>query len=142
MGPRVYTAREAATLIPQVNRIFDELDRIRTRTRVVKSKSDVLEMLWAEAIQSESNPDHREYTHYAEEMERLRKDFDSATRKIADLEGMLKSVDQGLVDFYGVIDSRLVFLCWKRGESSIEFYHPLEEGFSGRQPIPAEELAR
>ena len=39
-------------------------------------------------------------------------------------------------------ENRLVFLCWKRGEKTIEYYHHLEDGFPGRQPIPEEELAR
>jgi hypothetical protein len=54
---------------------------------------------------------------------------------------VVKSVERGLVDFYGVIDSRLVSSAGGAGES-IEFYHHLEDGFPGRQPIPAEELAR
>ena len=44
----------------------------------------------------------------------------------------------GLVDFPGLIDGREVFFCWKSDEEDIEFYHELEEGFSGRKPIPRE----
>ncbi len=44
----------------------------------------------------------------------------------------------GLVDFPGLIDGKEVFFCWKSDEEEIEFYHELEEGFSGRKPIPRE----
>lgn len=44
----------------------------------------------------------------------------------------------GLVDFPGLIDGREVFFCWKSDEEDIEFYHELDEGFSGRKPIPLE----
>ncbi|MCH6575284.1 MAG: DUF2203 domain-containing protein [Bacteroidetes bacterium] len=44
----------------------------------------------------------------------------------------------GLVDFPGLIDGREVFFCWKSDEEDIEFYHELEEGFTGRKPIPRE----
>ena len=142
MGPRIYTPREANGLIPGVEDIFNDLDRIRTRLKQIKNKVDVLEMLWGDEIQSESNPDNREYGHYMDEIEQARKDYDESTKKFGELEALVKSVDNGLLDFYGVIDQRLVFLCWKRGEPGIEYYHHLEEGFSGRQPIPAEELAR
>lgn len=142
MGPRVYTPREANALVPQLNRVMDDLDQIRGRMRQIKGKIDVLEMIWGDEVQAETNPDHREYAHYAEEIEKIKKEFEAASRRLGELEGVLKSVEQGLVDFYGVIDGRLVFLCWKRGEKAIEYYHHLEEGFSGRQPIPAEELAR
>ena len=103
---------------------------------------DVLEMIWGEELQAETNPDHKEYGHYLESVDQAKKDFDVATHAFVDLEIVVKSIDQGLIDFYGVIDSRLVFLCWKRGEKGVEYYHHLEDGFPGRQPIPAEELAR
>ncbi|HVR84843.1 MAG TPA: DUF2203 domain-containing protein, partial [Planctomycetota bacterium] len=138
----IYTAREASALIPKLARAFDDVDEIRQRLKTLKGKMDVLEMIWGEEVQAETNPDHKEHKHYLEEIEQAKKDYDSAGRRIADFEAVVKSIEQGLVDFYGVIDGRLVFLCWKRGEKSIEYYHHLEDGFQGRQPIPAEELAR
>jgi hypothetical protein len=141
MGPRIYTAREATALVPKLTRTFDDIDQIRERLKTIKGKMDVLEMIWGEELSAETNPDHREHIHYLEEIDQAKKEFDSATRRFSEFEAVVKSVEQGLVDFYGVIDGRLVFLCWKRGEKSIEFYHHLEDGFPGRQPIPAEELA-
>jgi len=142
MGPRIYTPREAEALLPQLLALFDDMDRIRDRLKRVKGKIDVLEMIWGDEIQAETNPDYREYAHYLEEVDLAKKEFDATTRKVADLEAVVKSLEQGLVDFYGVIEGRLVFLCWRRGEKGIEYYHHLEEGFQGRQPIPANELAR
>ena len=142
MGPRVYTPREANAMVQPLDRIFDDLDGVRARLKQIKGKIDVLEMIWGEELQAETCPDHREYTHYIQEIEEAKKTFDGTARKIQDLEGVVKSIEQGLVDFYGVIEGRLIFLCWKRGEKGIEFYHHLEDGFQGRQPIPAEELAR
>ncbi|HLY07893.1 MAG TPA: DUF2203 domain-containing protein [Planctomycetota bacterium] len=142
MGPRIYTAREANALLPKLSRAFDEIDEVRQRLKTIKGKIDVLEMIWGEEVQAETNPDHKEHAHYLEEIEQAKKDYDAAGRRIGEFEAVVKSIEQGLVDFYGVIESRLVFLCWKRGEKSIEFYHHLEDGFPGRQSIPAEELAR
>jgi hypothetical protein len=142
MGPRIYTVREANALIPKVEDVLVSLDQVRSRLKQCKNKLDVLEMLWGEEIHSEQNPDHREFAHYVSEIEKAKKDYEACTRRLADMEVMLKSVETGLIDFYGVIDGRLVFLCWKRGEKSIEYYHHLEDGFAGRQAIPAEELAK
>ena len=99
-------------------------------------------MIWGDEVQTETNPDHREHKHYIEELEATKKGYEAALLKFGELDAVVKSLDQGLIDFYGVIDNRLVFLCWKRGEKSVEFFHHLEEGFGGRQPIPAEELAK
>jgi hypothetical protein len=142
MGPRVFTPREVNALLPDLVRCFEALDRVRERLRIAKGKLDVLEMIWGEEVRSETNPDRREHVHWLNELEQTKKDHDAAVREIAELEGVVKSVDQGLVDFYGVIEGRLVFLCWKRGEKAVEYYHHLEDGFPGRQAIPSEELAR
>jgi hypothetical protein len=142
MGPKVYTPREATGMIPRVEAVFGQLEQVRGKLRQVKKKVDILEMLWGDEIHADSNPDHREYSHYMQEIEQAKKDFDSISRRFAEMEAVLKSAEQGLVDVYGVIDGRLVFLCWKRGEKAFEYYHHLEEGFQGRQAIPSEELAR
>jgi len=42
----------------------------------------------------------------------------------------------GLVDFPAVIDGETVFLCWRSDESELAWYHPVEEGFGGRRPLP------
>ena len=142
MGPRIFTAREVNALVPKLGKLFEAVDTLKSRLRQLKGKMDVLEMIWGDEVQNETNPDHREHLHYVEEMESTKKDYEASLQKFGELEAVVKSLDQGLVDFYGVIDNRLVFLCWKRGEKTVEFFHHLEEGFTGRQPIPAEELAK
>src|SRR5262245_10964245 len=135
MGPRIYTVREAEALLPTVEKVFIDLDQVRARLRRLTGKMEVLEMLWGEELGSEDNPDHSEYEHYGGEMERAKADYDSAVRVLSDHEIQLKSVETGLIDFYGVVESRLVFLCWKRGEAGIGWYHHLEDGFQGRKEL-------
>lgn len=47
----------------------------------------------------------------------------------------VKDIDIGLLDFPCVVDGETVLLCWKRGEPRIGFWHRMEDGFAGRQPI-------
>ena len=49
----------------------------------------------------------------------------------------LKDLEIGLVDFPCRIRGREMYLCWKLGERSIQFWHLPEEGFAGRKPIDA-----
>lgn len=51
------------------------------------------------------------------------------------LGGVLKDPEQGLVDFYGHVDAKLVWLCWRFGETEVAHYHQLDEGFSKRKRI-------
>ncbi|MEE8369781.1 MAG: DUF2203 domain-containing protein, partial [Dehalococcoidia bacterium] len=47
----------------------------------------------------------------------------------------LKDIDQGLIDFRAALDGEEVYLCWKLGEPKIGWWHSLQAGFSGRQPL-------
>ena len=48
---------------------------------------------------------------------------------------LLKGFEDGLVDFYGYQEGRLVFLCWRLGEDQVAHWHDLDEGFAGRKRI-------
>jgi hypothetical protein len=47
----------------------------------------------------------------------------------------VKDLEKGLLDFPCRIEGELVLLCWRRGETRIEYWHTLEAGFRGRQPL-------
>lgn len=46
-----------------------------------------------------------------------------------------KSVTEGLVDFPAIMEGRKVYLCWKLGEPEVAYWHELDAGFRGRQPL-------
>jgi hypothetical protein len=56
-------------------------------------------------------------------------------REIADLGIEVKDINQGLIDFPSVRDGRIVYLCWRLGEGEIAYWHDLDAGFAGREPI-------
>lgn len=55
--------------------------------------------------------------------------------EVESLGAVVKDPQVGLVDFYGRVDGRLVWLCWKYGEEEVAHYHALDEGFAGRKAI-------
>ncbi len=69
----------------------------------------------------------------------------SWVRKLAEFQAILgefhdrriqiKDLDRGLIDFPALLGGREVFLCWEKGESDIEFWHDLDTGFAGREPL-------
>jgi hypothetical protein len=48
---------------------------------------------------------------------------------------VLRDIDRGLVDFPAVIDGREVYLCWELGEDEVDFWHDLDSGYRGREPL-------
>jgi hypothetical protein len=47
----------------------------------------------------------------------------------------LKDADKGLCDFPYMRRGRVVYLCWHLGEESIGYWHDIESGFGGREPL-------
>ena len=47
----------------------------------------------------------------------------------------VKDMDTGLLDFPCKVDDEVVLLCWRLGESAIEHWHTMEDGFEGRKPV-------
>jgi hypothetical protein len=59
-------------------------------------------------------------------------------KDIEELEGLgilIKSFDEGLLDFPSKRFNDEVWLCWKIGEHKIKFWHGKNEGFMGRKPL-------
>ena len=48
---------------------------------------------------------------------------------------VVKSIEQGLLDFPSKRFDEEVWLCWKHGETEIKFWHEKDSGFMGRKPI-------
>lgn len=48
---------------------------------------------------------------------------------------LLRDADAGLVDFPAEREGRPVFLCWRRGEPGVDFWHGRDEGFVSRRPL-------
>ena len=125
----LFTAEEANALLPALIPILTEL-------RAAKGELD-------EARQelSRLTPAMRGNGHCGAAMEleqRVRAIADRLTtgvRRIAELGVEVKDLDHGLIDFPSLRDGRVVYLCWRLGEGPIAYWHELDGGFAGRQPL-------
>ena len=55
--------------------------------------------------------------------------------RLQEAEVVLRDLERGLVDFPSVRDGREVYLCWLEQEPEIGYWHDLEAGFDGREPL-------
>jgi hypothetical protein len=69
------------------------------------------------------------------EIEKLIQQAKDAVAEIDSIGVQVKDLDTGLLDFPCMIDGEIVLLCWKMGESRIDYWHTVEAGFRGRQPL-------
>jgi hypothetical protein len=59
----------------------------------------------------------------------------NAIESVQQMGCLVKDLDTGLVDFPTLFRGVEVYLCWKLGESGIDYWHGVEEGFRGRKAI-------
>ena len=135
VGPLVYSLEEAQELVPLLDEAFDKLDDLREELRTSKLKLSTLEMLWGPELREPDCPDHEEAASLLEGMQHLQDDVTAVVQDLAEKGVTVKDVASGLADVYHVREGRLVFLCWKRGETAFGAWHHVDEGFAGRRPV-------
>jgi hypothetical protein len=69
------------------------------------------------------------------EMEELLKQVSESVAEIDAIGVQVKDLDSGLLDFPCRIDDQVVLLCWRMGEPAIKYWHTVDAGFQGRQPL-------
>lgn len=62
-------------------------------------------------------------------------EYQQGWQDVESLGCVVKDARMGLVDFYGEVDGKHVWLCWKYDEPEIGFFHALDEGYTGRRAI-------
>jgi hypothetical protein len=132
----LFTVEKANRALPLVRRIVADITAEHPRWRDLVARYELVAGA-ARADVGETN-----------EMIVLRHEVDRVAALIAgyvaELEQIgvtLKGFDDGLVDFYGNYEGRVVCLCWREGEDAVTHWHELEAGFAGRQPITPEFIA-
>lgn len=130
MAERLFTLEEARALLPTVRQIINEIHQAKTDLDVASAELERLMSL------TSGNG------HLAADIASTRENVQTAATRlqgsIDELDGLgveLKGLDDGLVDFRSERDGRVVYLCWRLGEDTIRFWHEIETGFAGRQPL-------
>lgn len=55
--------------------------------------------------------------------------------QIGSLGVLVRDIHTGLVDFPAQRDGREIYLCWRLGEDRVAWWHPVDTGIAGRQPL-------
>ncbi len=128
---RIFGLDEANRLVPFLARTFD---LVRPWVKRVQEISGELEPV-EELEEGRSTPSERvELDALREEQRSLMERIRAELEKVEELGIEVKAAD-GLVDFRAMHGERQVFLCWRHGEEQVLFWHELDAGFVGRQPI-------
>jgi hypothetical protein len=62
-------------------------------------------------------------------------DLRNALIELSEMDIVLRDLERGLFDFPALRDGREVYLCLEDGEDEIGYWHDVEAGYGGRQPL-------
>lgn len=133
MAPRYFTPAEANEALEAVRPLTVELVEHR------RSLVEFQERQAALTARIAGNGGDLEPRELQDVQERLDEEVAGIARCLARIHeagGLVKDLDEGLVDFPAQREGEEVLLCWRLGEDEIGYWHGLEEGFSGRRPLP------
>ena len=132
MDPKIFSVEEANAFLPRVKESVKALRRLRETIESKKIEMDLLEIV---GVPKQGFSIDANMSKELEELNNLAVEFNKRLETLEDMGCQLKDLDQGLVDFFSVREGRLVYICWKEGEDLIQYWHTLDGGFKGRQPL-------
>jgi hypothetical protein len=120
-----YTPDQANKILPEIKKRFN---------RILDKRNEIIK------IQKELNSfsENQSFYSFFEKKNRLNNTITLLYKEIQEIEEhgiLIKSVDDGLLDFPSKRFDEEVWLCWRNGEEKIRFWHGKHEGFRGRKPL-------
>jgi len=120
-----FTVEEANAMLPALRSVLGEIRQAR----------DQLAADWEGAVpilrMAATNGGGKPATIVVADLLRLNK----LMRSLASRGVIIKDIDRGLVDFPHWRGEEEVLLCWELSEECVAYWHDLESGFGGRQPL-------
>ncbi len=123
--PNYFTLHEANATLVIIRPLMDEVQAIRQKILANQPEA------WPAMEKSAGNGGNRALSNMVQDFEKL----DALVHLIQDAGVLIKDINIGLLDFPALRDGREVYLCWQYGEGEIAFWHEVEAGYAGRQPI-------
>ena len=123
--PQYFTLQEANAALETIRPWMDEVQAIRQT--ILENQPEA----WPAIEKSAGNGGNRALSNLVQDFEKL----DALIHQIQDAGAQIKDINTGLLDFSALKNGREVYLCWQHGEDDIQYWHEVEAGFVGRQPI-------
>jgi hypothetical protein len=120
-----FTVEQANAALVLIRPLMGQLLEIR---EVILSKQPDLEPMLQKALGNGGSSLASEVAMEVAEMQDL-------VLQIQSTGALFKDLSSGLVDFLSKREGRDIYLCWRFGEEEVRYWHDLDTGFAGRQPL-------
>ena len=123
--PRYFTLEEANSALETIRPMMEEIQKIRQIILATQPET------WSAIERSAGNGGNPAMSKLVKSFDRL----DDLLHHIQRTGVQVKDINTGLLDFPALHDGHEVYLCWQIGERRIKYWHEIDAGFAGRQPI-------
>jgi hypothetical protein len=121
-----FTTNEANEALPDVIKKFEF---------ALAKKNEVTKLEQQLQLSISTTDSFEEYVTLKQKLNSVITKFYESVEILENTGVMVKSIEQGLLDFPSKRFNEEVWLCWKYGETEIRFWHDKDSGFMGRKPI-------
>lgn len=121
-----FTTNEANAALPDVIKKFEY---------ALAKKNEVTKLEQQLQMSLSATNSFEDYVTLKQQLNSAITKFYEAVEILENTGVMVKSIEQGLLDFPSKRFDDEVWLCWKYGETEIKFWHEKDSGFMGRKPI-------
>ena len=131
---RLFTVEQANAMLPLVRAITSDLASL---AKDVMERRHRLALLLSGRQLKPNDPYSEELAEMEAGLERDTRRLQEYVEELRELGVEPKGAVEGLVDFPAQLDGRPIYLCWKLGEPEVLYWHEIDAGFAGRQPLTA-----
>ncbi len=133
MAERYWSREEVEALIPILTEIMNGVKSAHAEATTVRERMHAEKQRIA--LSGGAMTDVGVWRDDRTKLERLTDGVRTGLNRIVELGGVPKDLALGLVDFIHLRDGHEVNLCWKHGETAIQYWHALDEGYTARKPL-------
>lgn len=129
---KFFTLAEANRALPLVRLIVSDI--VNQYQSVNELHQRLASLTSKRRRRDEDDPYAQEVAQSENELEAEEAKLQEYVEELEKLGVELKGPD-GLCDFPSLRDGQEIYLCWRLGETEIQYWHDLHAGYAGRQPI-------
>jgi hypothetical protein len=126
-----FTREEAEALLPQISVVLRDIQRERAAMGECAEKLNKLEI----RARGNGHDLHERIAKLQQEVIQRRQTLRTLSTALNRFGCELKDPATGLIDFLSLRDGHEIYLCWHLGEERINYWHEIQAGFAGRQPL-------
>lgn len=131
-NPKFFTVEEAEKQIGFLETTFERIRRNKHQFLWLQEEIAILKLV-VQCGADEKNPDAAELSDKTARYKTIAREIEKDIATIEEIGCILRDVDKAIVDFFSIQNGTVVFLCWKKGEDAIKYWHSIHEGVAGRQ---------